>query len=161
VKAVAILEDDRMSLTFLRAALERDYRVMTTEIPEGAFAICNTEPLPDLIIADNMLRSASSGIEILLRVHECRPQMPLLIVSGTPPEGWSDSDFDCFAKLVSEAAIGFLLKPFTAAAIKGEVCDLLARNWDSQEIQTLFEQAARYRQTPECWRCRFPTSQAL
>jgi hypothetical protein len=28
-----------------------------------------------------------------------------LIVSGTPPEGWPDGDFDCFAKLVSGASV--------------------------------------------------------
>jgi len=60
--------------------------------------------------------------------------MPLLIVSGTPPEGWPDVDFDCLVKLVAGAAIGFLLKPFTAAAPRSKVSDLVDRNSDSQEI---------------------------
>jgi DNA-binding NtrC family response regulator len=160
VKTVLILEDDRTSLTVVKTVLEREYWVITTEIPEDAVKECHVEP-PDLLIADNRFRSAASGLETLLRVHEFRPQMPLLIVSGTPPEGWSDGDFECFVKLVSGAAIGFLLKPFTAAALKCKVRDLIDRNSDSQEIRTVLEQAARHRQTPQSWRFRFPVSQAL
>ncbi len=160
MKTVLISEDDPTSLMVLKAVLEREYRGITTEIPEDAFVVCSTEPSPDIIIADNRLRSAPSGLETLLRVHESRPQIPLLLVSGTPPEGWSDSDFDCFVKLVSGAAIGFLLKPFTAAVLKSKVGDLIGGNLDSQEIRTVLEQAAHHRQTPESWRFRFPPSQA-
>ena len=140
--------------------LEPEYRVITADAPEDAIAACHAER-PDLFIADNRLRSAASGLETLLRVHESRPQMPLLIVSGTPPEGWSDGDFDCFARLVSRAAIGFLLKPFTVAALKSKVRDLIDRNSDSQEIRTVLELAARHRQTPESWRFRYPASESF
>jgi DNA-binding NtrC family response regulator len=158
VKNVLILEDDRTSLTVLKTVLERQYRVITTEIPEDALAVCSTEPSPDLFIAENRLRSAASGLETLLRVHESHPDIPLLIVSGTPPEGWPDGDFDCFVNLVSGASVDFLLKPFTAAALKGKVRDLIDRKSNSQEIRTVLEQAARHRQTPESWRFRFPAS---
>ena len=161
MKTVLISEDDPTSLMVLKAVLEREYRGITTEIPQDAFVVCSTEPSPDIIIADNRLRSAPSGLETLLRVHESRPQIPLLLVSGTPPEGWSDSDFDCFVKLVSGAAIGFLLKPFTAAVLKSKVGDLIGGNLDSQEIRTVMEQAARHRQRPESWRFWFAASQAL
>jgi len=134
--------------------------IITTEIPEDAVEACHVEP-PDLLIAGNRFRSAPSGLETSLRVHKSRPQTPLLIVSGTPPEGWSDGDFECFVKLVSGAAVGFLLKPFTAAALKSTVRDLIDRNSNSQEIRTVLDQAARHRQTPQSWRFRFPASQAL
>ena len=140
--------------------LEPEYRVITADAPEEAIAACHAEP-PDLFIADNRLRSAASGLETLLRVHEFRPQMPLLIVSGTPPEGWSDGDFDCFARLVSRATIGFLLKPFTVVALKSKVRDLIDRNSDAQEIRTVLELATRHRQTPESWRFRYPASESF
>ena len=74
--------------------------------------------------------------------------------------GIRPEDVSCFVKLVSGAAIGFLLKPFTAAVLKSKVGDLIGGNLDSQEIRTVMEQAAHHRQTPESWRFRFPPSQA-
>ena len=75
--------------------LEREYRVITTEIPEDAIAVCSIEPSPEPFNAEGWLRSAMSGLETLLRLraYESRPQMPLLIVLGTLPEGWSNGDF--------------------------------------------------------------------
>ena len=160
MKTVLIVEDDPTALIVLKTVLEREYRVILTQTPEDAIAVCSTEPSPDMFIADNRLRSRVSGLQTLLHIHESRPQMPLLIVSGTPPEGWPDVDFDCFVKLVSGAAIGFLLKPFTAAALRSKVSDLVDRNSDSQEIRRLLDHAARHRQAPESWRFRFPASQA-
>ena len=89
-----ILEHDRTSLKVLKTVLEREYRVITTEIPEDAIAVCSIEPSPEPFSAESWLRSAVSGLETLLRVYESRPQMPLLIVLGTLPEGWSNGDFE-------------------------------------------------------------------
>ena len=53
---------------------------------------------------EGWLRSAMSGLETLLRVYESRPQMPLLIVLGTLPEGWSNGDFEPL--MISTAVLG-------------------------------------------------------
>ena len=94
MKTVLIVEDDPTALIVLKTVLEREYRVITTEIPEDALAVCSIEPSPEPFSAESWLRSAVSGLETLLRVYESRPQMPLLIVLGTLPEGWSNGDFE-------------------------------------------------------------------
>src|SRR5439155_620808 len=110
-------------------------------------ATCHAEP-PDLLISDVGLKSAGSGLETLLRVHEHYPQLPLLIISGTPPEGWRNSDFDCFRKLVMNGGqLGFLQKPFTAQSLRAEVDTLISGKSDPPRIRALFDEAAKYRRS--------------
>ena len=144
MNAVLILEDDRWSRSVLNAILERSYRVTLTDSSEDAIRICLNEP-PDLLVADNLLRSATSGVQTVCRVHELWPKLPFLIVSGTPPEGWHDDDFQCFGRLVMSARLGYLDKPFTAAELTAKVSDLMNADWNPKGIQLLYERAAMHR----------------
>jgi DNA-binding NtrC family response regulator len=148
MKTVLILEDDRTSLAVLKAILESEYRIITAEVSDDAIAVCNTQRPPDLFVSDNVLRSTASGLQTSLRIHESVPLMPVLILSGTAPEGWSDRDFDCFTKLVAGASIVFLQKPFTASQLRRTVKDLIDGNADLSETREVFEEASHYRGTP-------------
>ena len=134
VTTVVVLEDDDSSKCFLESVLEREYRVIVTDSPENAIRLCESEQ-PGLLVSDNLLKAALSGLQTLCRVHETLPQLPLLIVSGTAPEGWPDADFECFERLVNSARLSFLQKPFKGELIRKEVKNLINGNWSSPEIQ--------------------------
>jgi CheY-like chemotaxis protein len=148
MKTVLILEDDPTSRSVLKSILEMTYNVVLLSTPKDAIQAC-LEHEPDLLLADNMLRSATSGIETLLQVHAIRPQVPFLVVSGTPPEGWTDRDFDSFTALADAGPIDFLAKPFTAANLKQKVDQLTQGYWDSREVRNTLQQAMAHRNKGE------------
>jgi DNA-binding NtrC family response regulator len=92
VKTVLLLEDDAISLTLYRRVLSREHRVVIAHTPTEALRLCESET-PDLFIADNTLTSLVSGVRTLFDAHKRNCQMGLLVVSGTPPEGFDDRDF--------------------------------------------------------------------
>jgi DNA-binding NtrC family response regulator len=156
VSTVVILEDDESSRCFVESVLEREFRVIATDSPENAIRLCDSEQ-PDLFVSDNLLKAALSGLQTVCLIHESHPQLPVLVISGMPPEGWPDLDFGCFEKLVNSARLSFLQKPFKSEAIRKQVADLISGNWSSSEIQMVCASAANHRGSAESWRVRFPS----
>jgi DNA-binding NtrC family response regulator len=125
-KCIVVLEDDASSLSVLKWVLERQYQVVTTQQPEEAIRICESDS-PDLLVADNVLHSPLSGIQTFYCIHQHLPKLPCLMISGTPPEGWRDLEFDCLEKLVVDnARLIFLAKPFTSEALRQAVAELMS-----------------------------------
>jgi CheY-like chemotaxis protein len=85
MKTVLLLEDDPISLALYRRVLGRECSVLVSKTPDEAIRLCNNEDV-DLFIADNLLDGSDSGLQTLKRAHQTRPDLPLLVVSGTPPE---------------------------------------------------------------------------
>ena len=141
---ILVLEDDPSSGFILKSILEEEYRVILTDSPEEAVQVCDSEVLV-LFISDNQLRTSVSGLQTLQHVHPNHPHLPLLITSGTPPEGWTDIDFDCFKTLVNSARIGFLPKPFNTDDFRRATCDLMNGTTGSSEIQKVYSDAVIFR----------------
>lgn len=148
MKALVILERDPSSRYFMEAVLERDYRVVVTDSVEHAIRLCEFQAF-DLFISDNQFRLPLSGLRTLCRIHERHPQLPLLIVSATPPEGWSDIDFHYFGKLVNTARLSFLQKPFNSDALRKELLNLMRPKWSSGKIRALHAGAEKHRTQTE------------
>jgi DNA-binding NtrC family response regulator len=141
-RTVLLLEDDPSSSLLLQTVLERRFQVLVTNRPEAAIEISAAESLA-LLICDNQLRSDESGLQTALRIHKVHPNLPILITSGTPPEGWSDVDFECFAQLVNSARIDYLQKPFLASAVWGPIERLLSGS--TEAALRIYKAAVGYR----------------
>ena len=141
---ILILEDEPNNGFLLQSILEEEYRVILTDSPEQAIRVCDSEVL-GLFICDNQLRASVSGLQTLQHVHYNYPQLPVLLTSGTPPEGWSDIDFDCFGKMVDSARINFLPKPFNTDDFRRAVSDLMNERTGSSEIHKVYSDAVNYR----------------
>jgi len=145
-KTVLLLEDDEVSLALYKRVLGRICAVLVAETPDAALRLCRTKPV-DLMIADNMLNNRLSGIETIDCMHQIRPELRFLLVSGTPPEGFSESDFHLFERLVRDEVCDFLPKPFTADVLSRKAEALLDGRWNPKETTRLLEHAAAYRES--------------
>jgi DNA-binding response OmpR family regulator len=139
---VLVLDDHPVSLDVLRWILESKGFVVLSAADADSAAAHAEEYKVDLLIADVHLRSARSGTELALKLRETRPDLPVLFTSGTPIEGWADIDF-LNLKTLSEAAIDFIPKPFTADALVARVKDLLAGR--RGEIRAEIQEAEGFR----------------
>jgi CheY-like chemotaxis protein len=85
-----IIEDDPTSAKAVSLVLERNrFQVSIAATPDEALAFC-TEIKLDLIVAEIILRAPLSGTEVACQLRQSCPDIPVLLVSGTPLEGWSD-----------------------------------------------------------------------
>lgn len=144
MNTVLLLEDDDITRALYGRVLGRTYRVLTALSPREAVSIADAESV-DLFIADNILGVPRSGAETLHQVHERHSRLLLLLVSGTPPEGFSSADFDCFTELVQGGACEFLLKPFTTATFSSKVRTLLENGPDVGRMEKLLASAIAFR----------------
>jgi CheY-like chemotaxis protein len=61
------------------------------------------------------------GLEVLARLHQTHPELPVLILSAS-------SDRSLAEKALSKGAAGYLLKPFKPAQLEDKVCRALRRD---------------------------------
>ena len=65
------------------------------------------------MVSDIVLHAPFSGTELTVALRGVCPSVPVLLVSGTPVEGWSDNDLSQLGALAA-GPVEFLMKPFTA-----------------------------------------------
>jgi CheY-like chemotaxis protein len=125
LKTVFVLDDNLDSINVFRWVLERHYNVLATETAADAIALCrqHREHL-NLIVADVPLQSTLSGTEVGLEVRTFLPDVPILLTSGTPIEGWHVDDFSNLKTLMS-GRVDFIQKPFTAQTLVSKIEKLL------------------------------------
>jgi DNA-binding NtrC family response regulator len=145
MKTVLVLEDDAVSLALYRRVLGRQCTVISAETPDDALQSCRSETL-DLFIADNLLGASLSGVETMLCAHEIKPALPFLLVSGTPPEGFSGADFRCFEKLVEAEQLTFLPKPFDSRVFVSTALSIMDGKAKPEDTRRQLATAIAYRQ---------------
>lgn len=119
MKTILLLEDDLSLLMLMRRVLKQ-YRVLTASsareaidhFHENVYAI-------DLLVADLTL-PVSSGVSVagLLRIE--KPGLPVILMSGYPVTGWSESDLAALRQLGTESVI-VLHKPFQSKLLLSSV----------------------------------------
>lgn len=127
LRTIAILDDDSTTRKVLQWVLERDgYAVVSVTDAEETIGLCHEPRLGVCaLIADVRLRTEITGIDIAIKIRKEIPDLPVLITSGTPPEGWTQKDFANFKILLAGRA-DFLAKPFTAGALTEKMAALVS-----------------------------------
>ena len=117
MKTVLIIEDQLSNMqVFCSLLTHQGYKVLEATTGEEAIEATNREIGPiDLILCDLTLPD-TAGTKLARELVKSQPNAAVLIVSGTPQTGWSESERKDFSDLPRERA-DFLEKPFPASTL--------------------------------------------
>lgn len=126
-RTALVVEDEPLVLAVFRTILQRNgFIVLAAETGEAAFHWSYDRALRiDLVVADIRLPGIP-GSDMVLQIRTSRPDVPVLLTSGTPPDGWNTMDQRNIAEL-PKGSYSFLQKPFTAGELMDAVENLLTR----------------------------------
>jgi CheY-like chemotaxis protein len=124
---IIVVEDNEFSASVIRRTLERaGYRCVEARTEQDAVESCRRYgDRVRALIADLVLPGAR-GTDVALRLNRDHPGLPVLFVSGTPFEGWPESDCRKAFELPAGGA-AFLAKPFQPRAMIGKLAELFER----------------------------------
>jgi two-component system, cell cycle sensor histidine kinase and response regulator CckA len=124
---IVVVEDNEFSASVIRRTVElAGYHCEEARTEHEVLETCRLHgDRVRALIADLVLPGAR-GTEIALRVNRNFPDVPVLFVSGTPFEAWSEVDCRKAFELPAGTA-AFLGKPFLPAAMMGKLAELLER----------------------------------
>jgi len=127
LRTIVIIDDDSTTRKVLQWVLERHgFVVVAVSDAEEAIGLCREPQLAvAAMIADVRLRSRMTGIDVAMAVRREFPDLPVLIISGTPPQGWAEQDRAVFEELLKNRA-DFLDKPFTAGMLAEKIAALVS-----------------------------------
>lgn len=113
---VLVAEDDALQRMMVIDALESaKFEVMSASTAEGAIGLLHTGQRVDLIVTDVMLAGALTGWDLAETSRAMDPAMPVIYVSGSPPQP---------ARFVGGSA--FIPKPYDVANLVETVRALVA-----------------------------------
>lgn len=102
-KRILIVDDEEcIRYTFGNFLMENGYRVTEAASFEEAVRLLGGQPF-DLVIIDVIL-PGKSGLDLLKRVREARPALPVVIITGGPNEKTA-------AEVRRLGAVEYLIKP--------------------------------------------------
>ena len=128
MKTALIIEDQPSNMqVFCLLLTHQGYKVLEATTGKEAIEARNREIGPiDLILCDLTLPD-TPGTKLARELVQSQPNAAVLIVSGTPQIGWSDSERKDFNELPRERA-DFLEKPFPASALRTKINYLMTRS---------------------------------
>ena len=121
MKTALIIEDQPSNIqVFCLLLTHQGYRVLEATTGKEAIEARNREIGPiDLILCDLTLPD-TPGTKLARELVQSQPNAAVLIVSGTPQTGWSESERKDFNELRRERS-DFLEKPFPAWALQKKI----------------------------------------
>lgn len=123
---VLLLEDDLGCRSAISAILQlTGYHVTEATTAAQALELVNDVQRIEVFITDVALPD-TSGPDVALQILNRHPELPVLFISGMPPEGWGSRDRSFFSRLQAYI-VDFLLKPFLPAALYEKLRSLLER----------------------------------
>jgi CheY-like chemotaxis protein len=120
IQTILVLDDEPINLNFLSLALRaKGFRVLEADSAAEALRLSaeSREPI-DLLVADYVLADGW-GTEVAQKTRERRPDIAVLLISGTPVEGWRREELEKFVRLGDKA--DFLAKPFPVDALYSKI----------------------------------------
>jgi two-component system, cell cycle sensor histidine kinase and response regulator CckA len=128
MRTALVVEDDEISMRVFGVALQRrGFRVLQARSAQEALELFRPRPRAfDITICDVRL-PVTSGPQLALQLAALRPRVRVLFSSGTPVEGWAETDRDCLAAMKGRVIHAFLSKPFRIETLDAMVDELLKR----------------------------------
>lgn len=121
---ILIVDDDTAVQTTVRLLLERaGHSVVTAGDGRKGIALFEAGDF-DLLLLD-IFMPGMDGFETMRLVHQQKPQVPIIVISGRPIP--SDSGPDFLTMAMKLGAISSLQKPFKPVALLAAVADSLER----------------------------------
>lgn len=113
---ILVVEDEPLiAMVFEDTLLDSGFRVTVTGDGREALAADETDPA-DAVVTD-LRMPGMGGRELILRLRERRPGLPVLVVSGWPAEA---------GNLSEDKSTAFLLKPVSPGTLAAQVAKLLS-----------------------------------
>ncbi|HSU67881.1 MAG TPA: response regulator [Tepidisphaeraceae bacterium] len=126
MRTALVVEDDEISMRVFGVALQRrGFRVLQARSAQEALELFRPRAF-DITICDVRL-PVTSGPQLALQLAAFRPRVRVLFSSGTPVEGWAETDRDCLAAMKGRVIHAFLSKPFRIETLDAMVDELLKR----------------------------------
>jgi len=117
---ILLVDDEQVVLRMAKAALSRrGHRVLTAASGPAAIEILAGNGAIDIVVLD-LSMPGMSGQEVLARLRELRPALPVMMSSGY-------SESECRELFRQDRIAGFLQKPYTSSQIANAVNAALAR----------------------------------
>jgi CheY-like chemotaxis protein len=121
---ILIVDDDTAVQATVRLLLERaGHSVVTADDGRKGLALFEASDF-DLLFLD-IFMPGMDGFETMRLVHQQKPLIPIIVISGKPIP--SDSGPDFLTMAMKLGAISSLQKPFKPAALLAAVADSLER----------------------------------
>jgi len=133
---IFVVEDDRLYGEMLRYHLSKDPECEVSLFTSGSECLRNLQKKPDMISLDYSLPDIS-GLEVIRRIRDFDPELPVVIVSG-------QEDVGTAINLLREGAYGYIVKDAdTRERLWGILRNLKERMALKQEISALKEEIGR------------------
>ena len=118
------MDDDAAVQLTIRLLLQRaGHSVVTADGGRKGLAACLTEDF-DLLFLD-IFMPGMDGFETMRLVHQHRPQIPIIVISGRPISSEGDAAPDFLTMATKLGAISSLQKPFRPADLLAAVAGCL------------------------------------
>jgi CheY-like chemotaxis protein len=111
VASILVIDDDHAVLATIRMLLERDaHDVVATDDGRKGLGLFRTGTF-DLLIVD-IFMPAMDGLETMSLVHQYRPDVPIIVISGHEFRSASKNAPDFLQMATKLGAVSSLQKPF-------------------------------------------------
>jgi len=143
---ILVVDDYPVSLKLLEKLFKDEYQVMTATDGQSALTICQSAPLPDLVLMD-VLMPGMDGFEVVRRLREqsATAQMPVIFVTGL-------TDDEARLKGMELGAVDFVSKTSDPKALRTRVRNFIQFVDMRRKLQADYDamlDAARVRQDVE------------
>jgi hypothetical protein len=123
---VLLVDDEPGVRDLIRTVLTHaGYRTLVAGGPAEAVELSNTHPEPIALLLTDIILPGMSGRELAQVLGPRRPQMRLLYVSGYMAQR-------AYFQEAGAGAAAFLAKPFSPAALRSKVCEVLRTDFESE-----------------------------
>lgn len=127
---ILIVDDDKNILEVLSLRLEaQGYRVTATAVAEDALRIVKDE-LFDLALVDLKLSGKENGIDLMEKMHQVAPEMPVIILTAY-------GTIDTAVEAMKRGAYSYLTKPFDRRELLLQIKNGLEKSILSREVRRL------------------------
>jgi CheY-like chemotaxis protein len=123
--SILVIDDDRAVLGTIRLLLERaTHAVEAVENSRAGLQLLGTKDF-DLLIVD-IFMPGMDGFETMKLVHQLRPKMPIVVISGQQFRLASERKPDFLHMATRLGAVSSLQKPFNPSELMAAVADSLS-----------------------------------